>query len=173
MMSSMPLETCSAFNKLWNNKFYYKVASCWLFLLIPTTMHGSMSIKFRDLYVCKECYLTTMSNAKVNPIFGRGWMKEIWLQSNGRIILTGQNSSTERKPCISAIFSATNPTRSALWSKSIAVAKQGKQHGPEFTLLLLLVIITIIIISMSIIPRCRFFCEADSRSCNPHPPVIS
>jgi len=30
----MLLETCSAFNKLWNNKFYYKVVSCWLFLLI-------------------------------------------------------------------------------------------------------------------------------------------
>ena len=45
MMSGMPLETCSAFNKFWNNKFYYKVASCWLFLLIHTTMHGSMNIK--------------------------------------------------------------------------------------------------------------------------------
>jgi hypothetical protein len=45
MMSGVPLETCSAVNKLWNNKFYYKVASCWLFLLIHTTMHGSMNIK--------------------------------------------------------------------------------------------------------------------------------
>jgi hypothetical protein len=35
MMSGMPLETCWAFNKLWNNKSHYKVASCWLFLLIP------------------------------------------------------------------------------------------------------------------------------------------
>jgi hypothetical protein len=34
MMSGMLLETCRAFNKRWNNKFYYKVASCWLFLLI-------------------------------------------------------------------------------------------------------------------------------------------
>jgi len=30
----MPLETCWTFNKLWNNKVYYKVASCWLFLMI-------------------------------------------------------------------------------------------------------------------------------------------
>jgi hypothetical protein len=45
MMCGVPLETCWAFNKLWNNKFYYKVASCWLFLLIHTTMHGSMKIK--------------------------------------------------------------------------------------------------------------------------------
>jgi hypothetical protein len=46
MMSGMPLETCWAFNERWNNKFYYKVASCWLFLLSHTTMHGSMNIKF-------------------------------------------------------------------------------------------------------------------------------
>jgi hypothetical protein len=31
MMSGMPLETCWAFNKLRNNKFYYKAASCWYF----------------------------------------------------------------------------------------------------------------------------------------------
>jgi len=30
-MSGVPLETCWAFNKLWNNKFYYKAASCWYF----------------------------------------------------------------------------------------------------------------------------------------------
>jgi hypothetical protein len=46
MMSGMPLETCSAFNERWINKFYYKVASCWLFLLSHTTMQGSMNIKF-------------------------------------------------------------------------------------------------------------------------------
>ena len=28
MMSVVPLETCWAFNKLWNNNFYYKAASC-------------------------------------------------------------------------------------------------------------------------------------------------
>ena len=45
MMSGMPLETWWAFNERWNNKFYYKVTSCWLFLLILTVMHGSMNIK--------------------------------------------------------------------------------------------------------------------------------
>jgi len=39
MMSGVPLETCWAFNKFWNNKFYYKVASCWLFLLISTGLY--------------------------------------------------------------------------------------------------------------------------------------
>ena len=33
MMSGMPLETYWAFNERWNNKFCYKVAFCWLFLL--------------------------------------------------------------------------------------------------------------------------------------------
>jgi hypothetical protein len=32
MMSDVSLETCCAINKYWNNKFYYTVASCWLFL---------------------------------------------------------------------------------------------------------------------------------------------
>jgi hypothetical protein len=45
MMSSVQLETWWAFDELWNNKFYYKFASCWLFLLSHTTMHGSMNIK--------------------------------------------------------------------------------------------------------------------------------
>jgi hypothetical protein len=48
MTSGMPLETCWAFNERWNNKFYYKVASCWLFLQSHTTMHGSTNIKFKN-----------------------------------------------------------------------------------------------------------------------------
>jgi hypothetical protein len=43
MMSGVPLETWWAFDKLWNNKFYYKVASCWLFLLICC---GSFGLNF-------------------------------------------------------------------------------------------------------------------------------
>jgi hypothetical protein len=31
MMSGVSLETCWAFNKHWNNKFYHKAASCWYF----------------------------------------------------------------------------------------------------------------------------------------------
>ena len=46
MMSGMPFETCWAFNERWNNKFYHKLVSCWLFLLNRTTMHGSMNIKY-------------------------------------------------------------------------------------------------------------------------------
>jgi len=34
MMSGVPFETCWAFNKLWNNKFYYKAASRWYFYKI-------------------------------------------------------------------------------------------------------------------------------------------
>jgi len=56
MMSGMLLKTCSAFNERWNNKFYYKVPSCWLFLLSHTTMHGSMNVKF-ILYISIHCIL--------------------------------------------------------------------------------------------------------------------
>jgi hypothetical protein len=51
MMSSVPLESCWVFNERWNNKFYYKVASCWLFLLSHTAMHGSMNIKRYKSYL--------------------------------------------------------------------------------------------------------------------------
>jgi len=32
MMDGVSPETCRAIKKHWNNKFYYTVASCWLFL---------------------------------------------------------------------------------------------------------------------------------------------
>ena len=49
MMSGLQLETCRAFNERWNNKFCYKVASCWFFQLNHTAMHGSMNIKNQQL----------------------------------------------------------------------------------------------------------------------------
>jgi hypothetical protein len=57
MMSGMPLKTCWAFNKFWNNKFYYKVASFWLFLLIHITMHESMNIKYKIYHLFQRTAL--------------------------------------------------------------------------------------------------------------------
>ena len=51
IMSGVQLETCWALKKFWNNKFYYKVASCCLYLPIHTTMHGSRNIKFTHSYI--------------------------------------------------------------------------------------------------------------------------
>ena len=42
-MSGIPLETCWAFNERWNNKFCYKVAPCWLFLLNQLRVDALMS----------------------------------------------------------------------------------------------------------------------------------
>jgi len=64
MTSGMPLETCWAFNKFWNNKFYYKVASCWLLLLIHTTMHGYMSIEFEFTF-CSSVNLKKCKYQKI------------------------------------------------------------------------------------------------------------
>ena len=69
MMSGVPLETRSAFNKRWNNKFCYKVASCWLLLLNHTTMHGSMNIKLK----CSKITLCRMHTETVLIVKQRLW----------------------------------------------------------------------------------------------------
>jgi len=57
MMSGMPLETCLAFNKFWNNKFYYKVASCWLFLLIRPLLLSTVTKMWGYPWILIEhCY---------------------------------------------------------------------------------------------------------------------
>ena len=51
-MSDILLKTCWACNELWNNKFRYQVASCWLLLLSPTIVFhaaNSHNIKSRQL----------------------------------------------------------------------------------------------------------------------------
>jgi hypothetical protein len=60
MMSGVTLETCLAFNERWNNKFCYKVASCWLFLQNHTTMHGSMNINPLSPELNPICYLLAL-----------------------------------------------------------------------------------------------------------------
>jgi len=48
MMSGVLLVTCWAFNEWWNNKFCYKVASCWLFLLnVFTLFHFLCTMSLR------------------------------------------------------------------------------------------------------------------------------
>jgi hypothetical protein len=59
MMSGVPLEICWAVNECLNNKFRYKVASCWLFILSHTAMHGSMNIKFMN-----TCLISTSDEAR-------------------------------------------------------------------------------------------------------------
>jgi hypothetical protein len=44
MMIGMPLETGWAFNERWNNKFYYKDASCWLLLLSKIKCLNKMTL---------------------------------------------------------------------------------------------------------------------------------
>jgi hypothetical protein len=63
MMSGMPLEICWAFNERWNNKFCYKVASCWLFLLSHTAMHGSVNIKLN--IIAGVSFIIVLSSAGV------------------------------------------------------------------------------------------------------------
>ena len=50
MMSDIPLETCWAFNVLWNNKFRYQVASCWLLLL----RHNYITVYIPRMYTQED-----------------------------------------------------------------------------------------------------------------------
>ena len=71
LMSGVSLETCWAIEKHWNNKFYYTVASCWLFLYdlyyVADPCTSSLSVEFsRDKQsfktgpnVCPEASVTT------------------------------------------------------------------------------------------------------------------
>jgi len=43
-MSDIPLETCWAFNELWNNKFRYQVASRWSLLLKNKSDHRVLGV---------------------------------------------------------------------------------------------------------------------------------
>ena len=66
MMSDIPLETCWAFNVLWNNKFRYQVASCWLLLLsdafnlkpLPIFLSvfwvNSFSLPISNIFLCNS-----------------------------------------------------------------------------------------------------------------------
>jgi len=68
MMSGVPLKTCWAFNKLWNNKFYYKAASCWCFywvmlrctdpwmsnLRMNRSLSGCKIYSLLNFYLCKK-----------------------------------------------------------------------------------------------------------------------
>jgi hypothetical protein len=46
MMSGVPLKTCWTFKKFWNNKFYYKAASCWYFYWTCCTIKVSCEVTF-------------------------------------------------------------------------------------------------------------------------------
>jgi hypothetical protein len=69
MMSDVPLETCWAFNKLWNNKFCYKAASCWYFYWViydarfhEYQMQGTLHEDLFTLMTVSQWILPTMRN---------------------------------------------------------------------------------------------------------------
>jgi len=74
MMSGMPLETCWAFNKLWNNKFYYKVASCWLFLLIKLKV--CLFVPYTNSH--SRTKLCTHLPLRLEETEGYVWSKNVW-----------------------------------------------------------------------------------------------
>jgi hypothetical protein len=54
MMSGVPLKTCWVFNKVWNNKFYYKAAFCWYFYWAFFLWHAR-AVLFCNKHQCVAC----------------------------------------------------------------------------------------------------------------------
>jgi hypothetical protein len=57
MMSGIPFETCWDVNERWKDKFSYKVASCWLYILIIITTLQGTSIWIPRLFCHVTMYL--------------------------------------------------------------------------------------------------------------------
>ena len=100
-----------AFNKFWNNKFYYKVASCWSFLLIHTRLHGPMNINPLNAKLNSICHLLALLGA--HPILHISRIRVKVVRSNFRV-KERESQRTQNKPCHSATLPTTSPTRSAL-----------------------------------------------------------
>jgi hypothetical protein len=57
MMSGVPLETYWDFKKLWNNKFYYKAATCWYFYWVT---YDAQVHEYQCVILNTEPLLTTV-----------------------------------------------------------------------------------------------------------------
>jgi hypothetical protein len=58
MMRGVSLETCWAIDKHWNNKFYYTVTSCWLFLY---DLYYDARIHEHQVYQTSTCLVDVFS----------------------------------------------------------------------------------------------------------------
>jgi hypothetical protein len=73
MMSGVPLGIYWAFNKLWNNKFYYKAASCWYFYWENLKWY-IVDVRWTDMQYLKSqgaktlCLLLTFSHYQTSAI---------------------------------------------------------------------------------------------------------
>ena len=55
MMSGVPLETCWAFSKLWNNKFYYKTVYFWYFYWVILRCTDPWILK-SSVFICNKWF---------------------------------------------------------------------------------------------------------------------
>jgi hypothetical protein len=93
MMSGVSLQTCRAIKKHWNNKFYYTVAFCWLFLydlyydaqihehkIFSSTLSLTSALDWvgdEPLYPGKRDVVTIAQKAGWGPRFGSGRVRKI------------------------------------------------------------------------------------------------
>jgi hypothetical protein len=96
MMSGVSLETCWAIRKQRNDKFYYTVASCWLFLY---DLYYEARIHEHQGYR-PWCSLRTVSQATQIPvIYINGWRAHTHTHThNSRYTSTSHRKNSAHKP---------------------------------------------------------------------------
>jgi hypothetical protein len=79
MMGGVSPETYWASYKYGIIKFWYIVASCWIFFMNCTVMHGSMNIKFTNIYWTSCNLLHLKLSAYSRPCSSEMWYNILWV----------------------------------------------------------------------------------------------
>jgi hypothetical protein len=161
MMRGVPLETCWAFNKLWNNKLYYKAASCWYFYWI---IHDARIHKYKKIwskidigiYVKHPLLLSDFNQKGISSTdFHKSPQYQIWCKSvrwkprwhkrTAKTNLTGPSheyaksltiartrSNTFSNKNVSIYRKLTSPLRGTLLAAQLVEALRYKPEGRGF-----------------------------------------
>ena len=127
MMGSMQIETCWAFNKFWNNKFYYMVASCWLFLLIR---HAEI---YKDLPECNG----RSPRVDYKVVVTRSSRRKLSLSEKSSVSVKAVPHSTVNRLQATATILAA-PTQSQSWNHFNSVTKTDPPLSPDVPKFILL-----------------------------------
>jgi len=76
MMGGVSLETCWAIKKHWNNKFYYTVASCWLFLwdlYYDARIHEHHDVYYDARIHERQIYIIVATKIQFNYLLSLCW----------------------------------------------------------------------------------------------------
>jgi len=143
MKSCVSLETCWAIKKHWNNKFYYTVASCWLFLYDLYTWHIVRKVfPIENSSVLSNVVAPKYNKSPHSPASSTlGRTTRIWCRRMCYVELYPLSFGTPLKPncALPLLFGLQNDSFSNklsmiitenLRSRKIRNSRKGKKHKP-------------------------------------------